>query len=148
MGRDLPRERGTIMTTREMYTNAISVLEKLSMNVPEGMSIGELADLENAFSEALAKMDEQGAARRAKAAEKAAEKQAEKAPIRDALYAVMGDAENPMTASALIEKAGLTDTVKPTSVPSLMKPLCEAGMVQKVDVKVTGKGTQRGYVRT
>lgn len=136
------------MTTREMYVNAISVFEKLTMNVPEGLTLEQVADLENAFSAALAKMDEQGVARRAKAAEKAAEKQAEKAPIRDALFAVMGDKENPMTASQLIEAAGLVDTVKPTSVPSLMKPLCEAGMVEKVEVKITGKGTARGYVRT
>ena len=52
-----------------------------------------------------------------------------------------------MTASMLIEAAGLTETVKPASVPSLMRPLVEAGLVGKVDVKITGKGTQRGYVR-
>lgn len=123
------------MTTREFYVG-VSALE----NAPE-----ELVEFAKT---ALAKMDEQGATRRAKAAEKAAEKQAEKAPIRDALFAVMGDKENPMTASQLIEAAGLVDTVKPTSVPSLMKPLCEAGMVEKVEVKITGKGTARGYVRT
>ena len=91
-------------------------------------------------------MDTQAEARRAKAAEKAAEKQAEKAPIRDALFEVMGDAEHPKTASMLIEDAGLED-VKPASVPSLMRPLVEAGLVSKVDVKVPGKGNQRGYVK-
>jgi hypothetical protein len=122
------------MTTRDLYNQIIN-----------GTEITE--EMRSHCIEALEKMDSQAEARRAKAAEKAAEKQAEKAPIRDALYEVMGDAENPMTASMLIEAAGLTDTVKPTSVPSLMRPLVETGMVAKVDVKIPGKGTQRGYVK-
>jgi Fe2+ or Zn2+ uptake regulation protein len=97
--------------------------------------------------ELVSKMDAQGEARRAKQAEKAAEKQAAKAPLRDALLEVMGDAENPKTASMLIEEAGLTETLKPASVPSLMRPLVEAGIVGKVDIKITGKGTQRGYIK-
>ena len=97
--------------------------------------------------DSLAKMDAQATARRAKQAEKAAEKQAEKAPLRDALLEVIGDTENPKTASMLIEEAGLTETVKPASVPSLLRPLVESGLVLKVDMKVPGKGTQRGYIR-
>ena len=122
------------MTTRDLYNQIIN-----------GTEITE--EMRSHCIEALEKMDSQAEARRAKAAEKAAAKQVEKAPIRDALYEVMGDAENPMTASMLIEAAGLTDTVKPTSVPSLMRPLVETGMVAKVDVKIPGKGTQRGYVK-
>jgi hypothetical protein len=105
----------------------------------------EAMELYNEFDAALHKMDAQAEKRRAKAAEAAAAKQAEKAPIRDALFAVM-DVETPKTASMLIEEAGLED-VKPASVPSLMRPLIESGLVAKVDVKVTGKGTQRGYVK-
>ena len=127
------------MTTRELYTDTINYLR--------GNSPYNGEDLAVAFEELVAKMDSQAETRRAKAQEKAAEKQAEKAPIRDALLEVMGDAENPKTASMLIEEAGLTDTVKPASVPSLMRPLVEAGIVLKVDVKITGKGTQRGYVK-
>lgn len=127
------------MTTRELYTSAVNYLH--------GSDEVDSAELCAAFEAALEKMDAQAEARRAKSAEKAAEKQAEKAPIRDALFAVMGDAENPMTASMLIEAAGL-ENVKPASVPSLLRPLVETGMVAKVDVKITGKGTQRGYVRT
>ena len=41
----------------------------------------------------------------------------------------------------------LTDSVKPASVPSLLRPLVETGMVAKVDVKIPGKGTQRGYIK-
>jgi hypothetical protein len=127
------------MTTRELYMDTINYLRG---NNPYN---GE--DLAVAFEELVAKMDAQATARRAKQAEKAAEKQAEKAPLRDALLEVMGDANEPKTASMLIEEAGLGDTVKPASVPSLLRPLVESGLVLKVDVKVTGKGTQRGYIK-
>ena len=139
MGRDLPRERGTIMTTRELYNATINYLN--------GSDEIDASELLSAFEGAIEKMDAQAEVRRAKSAEKAAAKQAEKAPIRDALYAVMGDEENPMTASMLIEAAELTDSVKPASVPSLLRPLVETGMVAKVDVKIPGKGTQRGYIK-
>ena len=122
------------MTTRELYNMIIN-----------GTEITE--EMRGHAIEALEKLDAQGEARRAKQAEKAAEKQAAKAPLRDALLEVMGDAENPKTASMLIEEAGLTETLKPASVPSLMRPLVEAGIVGKVDIKITGKGTQRGYIK-
>jgi len=122
------------MTTRELYNMIIN-----------GTEITE--EMRAAAEELVSKMDAQGEARRAKQAEKAAEKQAAKAPLRDALLEVMGDAENPKTASMLIEEAGLTETLKPASVPSLMRPLVEAGIVGKVDIKITGKGTQRGYIK-
>ena len=115
---------------------------------------GKIANLTNVDAElvefatdAIAKMDTQAASRRAKQAEKTAAKQAEKAPIRDALLEVMGDAEHPMTASMLIAELGDGFDVKPASVPSLLRPLVESGIVAKVDMKITGKGTQRGYVR-
>ena len=127
------------MTTRELYTATIKALYEYGTD--------EAVDLKAEFEALLEKMDAQATARRAKQAEKAAEKQAEKAPIRDALLEVMGDVNEPKTASMLIEEAGLTDTVKPASVPSLMRPLVESGIVLKVDVKITGKGTQRGYVK-
>lgn len=122
------------MTNREFYAK-IAALTNVD------------SELVEFAADSLAKMDAQATARRAKQAEKAAEKQAEKAPLRDALLEVMGDADEPKTASMLIEEAGLVDTVKPASVPSLMRPLVEAGLVLKVDVKVTGKGTQRGYIK-
>lgn len=120
------------MTNREFYT-AIANLD----NIP--------AELVEFAAESIAKLDHTNEVRKVKAAEKAVAKQAEKAPIRDALFAVMGGEENPMTATMLIEAAGLD--IKPASVPSLMKPLVESGAVLKVDVKVPGKGTQRGYVK-
>lgn len=81
---------------------------------------------------------------RAKAAEKRAAKDAEKEPIRNAIMDVMTN--EPQTATMLIEAAGLTETVKPQSIPSLLKNFVEAGTLEKVDVKIEGKkGTQKGY---
>ena len=124
------------MTTRELYTAAVAALRE---NAPE-------SPLASEFEAMLAKMDAQNAARKVKSAEKAAEAQAAKAPIREALLAVVSDTENPKTASMLIADAGLEGTVKPASVPSLMRPFVENGTVAKVDMKVPGHGTQRGYV--
>ena len=127
------------MKTRELYTEMLNVLN--------GTKTDGWDELAEAIESTLSKMDAQNDARRAKAAEKAAEKQAAKAPIRDALFEVMGDADEPKTASMLIEEAGLSDSVKPASIPSLLRPLVECGMVLKVDVKIPGKGTQRGYIK-
>ena len=122
------------MTTRELYNAIIN-----------GTEITD--EMRAHAADAIEKLDKQAESRRVKSAEKAAEKQAAKAPLRDALFEVMGDSETPKTASMLIEEAGLTETVKPASVPSLLRPLVECGMVGKVDVKIPGKGTQRGYVK-
>lgn len=125
------------MTNREMYTNTINYLR--------GADDVDTAELIAAFENALARMDATNEKRKAASALKAAEKQAEKEPIREALLAVMGGEDTPMTASMLIEAAGLD--IKPASVPSLMRPLVEAGRVVKVDMKIPGKGTQRGYAK-
>ena len=118
------------MTNREFY-NAIAMNESLSDEI-------------RAFAtESIGKLDHTNELRKAAVAKKSAEKQAEKQPIRDALFAIIG--AEPQTATALIEAAGLD--IKPASVPSLLKPFVEDGSVLKVDVKVTGKGKQRGYVR-
>ena len=125
------------MTNREMYTNTINYLR--------GADDVDTAELIAAFEDALARMDATNEKRKAASALKAAEKQAEKEPIREALLAVMGGEDAPMTASMLIEAAELD--IKPASVPSLMRPLVEAGRVVKVDMKIPGKGTQRGYAK-
>lgn len=125
------------MTTRELYNSTIKFL------TTDGSD--EAVELRAEFEALISKMDAQAEGRRAKQAEKAAEKQAEKAPIRDALLEVMGDEDEPKTASQLIEEAGLE--IKPASVPSLMRPLVDSGIVGKVDIKISGKGTARGYVR-
>ena len=125
------------MTNRELYTNTINYLR--------GADDGDTAELVAAFENALARLDATNEKRKAASALKAAEKQAEKEPIREALLAVMGGEDAPMTASMLIEAAELD--IKPASVPSLMRPLVEAGRVVKVDMKIPGKGTQRGYAK-
>lgn len=125
------------MTNREMYTNTINYLR--------GADDVDTAELIAAFENALARLDATNEKRKAASALKAAEKQAEKEPIREALLAVMGGEDTPMTASMLIEAAGLD--IKPASIPSLMRPLVEAGRVVKVDMKIPGKGTQRGYAK-
>ena len=125
------------MTNRELYTNTINYLR--------GADDVDTAELVAAFENALARLDATNEKRKAASALKAAEKQAEKEPIREALLAVMGGEDAPMTASMLIEAAELD--IKPASVPSLMRPLVEAGRVMKVDMKIPGKGTQRGYAK-
>ena len=119
------------MTKREFLT-AIATAENLPAELIE-FAAHEL-EVMNASNEKS----------RAKAAEKRAAKDAEKEPIRNAIMDVMTN--EPQTATMLIEAAGLTETVKPQSIPSLLKNLVEAGTLEKVDVKIEGKkGTQKGY---
>lgn len=119
------------MTKRE-FLNAIATAENLPAEMIE-FATHEL-EVMNASNEKS----------RAKAAEKRAAKDAEKEPIRNALMDVMTN--KPQTATMLIEAAGIADAVKPQSVPSLLKPLVEAGTLEKVDMKIEGKkGTQKGY---
>ena len=125
------------MTNREIYKNILALID--------GEGEVDVMELRAATIDAIARLDATNEKRKAASALKAAEKQAEKEPIREALLAVMGGEDAPMTASMLIEAAGLD--IKPASVPSLMRPLVEAGRVAKVDIKIPGKGTQRGYVK-
>ena len=119
------------MTKRE-FLNTIATAENLPGEVIE-FAAHEL-EVMNASNEK----------NRAKAAEKRAAKDAEKEPIRNAIMDVMTN--EPQTATMLIEAAGLTETVKPQSIPSLLKHFVEAGTLEKVDVKIEGKkGTQKGY---
>ena len=119
------------MTKREFLTT-IATAENLPAEITE-FAAHEL-EVMNASNEKS----------RAKAAEKRAAKDAEKEPIRNAIMDVMTN--EPQTATMLIEAAGLTETVKPQSIPSLLKNLVEAGTLEKVDVKIEGKkGTQKGY---
>lgn len=93
--------------------------------------------------EALATMDKTNEKRRATMAAKAVEKAAAKEPIREAIFACLTD--EPKTATMLIEESGVE--LKPQAMPSLLKPLVEAGRVTKGEVKVKGKGKQVGYTR-
>lgn len=117
------------MTTREFY-EAIAQ----SNTVTEEMKAFALHQLEM--------LNHANEARREKNAEKAVAREAEKAPIRQAIVEVM--TKEPKTATTLIAEAGVE--IKPQAIPSLLKGLVEAGTIAKVDVKVKGKGTQKGYV--
>lgn len=115
------------MTKRE-FLNTIATAE----NLP--------AELVEFAAHELEVMDAANEKNRAKRAAKDAEKE----PIRNAIMDVMTN--EPQTATMLIEAAGLTDTVKPQSVPSLLKPLIEAGTLEKVDMKIPEKKSlQKGY---
>lgn len=116
------------ITQREFYQKVIdaNISEELTVFATEG----------------IAKIDKANETRKEKTAEKAAEKEAVKAPIREAIFAVITD--TPKTASDLIAEAGVD--IKPQAIPSLLKPLVEAGKIDKVDIPVKGKGKVRGYV--
>ena len=118
------------MTNREFYTKVIEA--------------GISEELTAFATDAIAKLDKTNEARKVKTAEKAAAKELEKAPIRQAILDVI--TAEPKTASTLIAEAGVD--IKPQAIPSLLKPLIEDGVVFKADIKVKGKGTQRGYALT
>ena len=119
------------MTNREFYNAIIT-----------GTEISD--ELRNTAIELLAKLDHTNEVRKVRAAEKAAEKQTMKAPVRNALFGALS--AEPMTATMLVKAVKPDFDVKPASIPSLMRPFVDSGAVVKVDVKVPGKGTQRGYV--
>lgn len=117
------------MTQREFYEAIINGTELTD-------------EMKGYATDALASLNHANEVRRQKNAEKAVEREAEKAPVREAIVAVM--TKEPKTATMLIAEAGVE--IKPQAIPSLLKGLVEAGTIQKVDMKVKGKGTQKGYV--
>ena len=109
----------------------------------ESIANGVMNDEITTFAtERIAALDAANEKRREANSAKRAEKEAEKAPIRAAIMGVLSYTE-PKTATTLIVDAGVE--IKPQAIPSLLKGEVEAGRVLKVDVKVKGKGTQRGY---
>lgn len=111
------------MTNREF-------LEKV-INTVEDAELVEYATME------CAKLDKANAKKREKAMEKAAEKQ----PLREALFDHI--TVEPKSAATLVAETEMD--INPKSVPSLLKPYIEKGMVVKTEIKVVGKGKQRGY---
>ena len=115
------------MTNREFYQAVINA------NFDEELTAFATAGIE--------KLDHTCSLRKDATAKKAQEREAERAPIRDAIMAVM--TIEPKTATTLIAESGVE--IKPQAMPSLLKGLVEDGTVVKSDIKVTGKGKQRGY---
>ena len=107
-------------------------------NVAQGIMDDEMVAYATERITALDTMNEK---RRETNSIKRMEKEAEKAPIREAIMAVI--TSEPKTATTIIAEAGVE--IKPQAITSLLKGLIETGAVVKVDMKVKGKGTQRGY---
>jgi len=106
------------MTNRDFYTAVINA------NINEEMT--------SFATEAIAKLD----ARNAKRASKPSAKQRENEPIIKAISEVLTD--EPMLASKIAELCGI-------STPKASALVKKVEGVQSVDVKVKGKGTQKGY---
>lgn len=115
------------MTSREFY---LAVLNAETLPV-------EIRDF---AVHALEKMDSANQARRTKALEKAAEREAERAPMREAIMAVM--TKEFKTAAMLIAESGVE--LKPQAIPSLLKGFVEDGTLVKDKISV-GKSKQVGY---
>lgn len=107
-------------------------------NVANGIMNEEMTTF---ATERIAALDNANERRREINSAKRAEKEAEKAPVREAIMAVI--TSEPKTATTLIAEAGVE--IKPQAIPSLLKSVIEAGTVLKADVKVKGKDAQRGY---
>lgn len=120
------------MTNREFY-NAIMKYDELTTD--QKNEIIEFA------ATAIAKLDKTNEARKDATARKAIEREAERAPIREAIMGCI--TEEPKTATTLIAEACVE--LKPQAIPSLLKPCVAEGRIEKVKVKVKGKGEQVGY---
>ena len=119
------------MTVREYH---LSVIKFLGDN-EDAAAVIEYAEA------AIAKMDETNAKRKGKQTKAAIEKAAANAPLLDALEAALTD--EPKTATDLM---GLIDAkVQKTSY--LLRQLVAAKKATAHDVKVKGKGTQKGYTK-
>jgi hypothetical protein len=108
-------------------------------NVANGIMNEEMATF---ATERITALDTANEKRREINAVKRAEKEAERAPIREAVMAVI--TSEPKTATTLITEAGVE--INPLAIPPLLKTEIKSGRVLKVDVKIKGKGTQRGYI--
>lgn len=110
------------MTKREVLTMVIN---------------GEMNEEVKAWAEAeIAKMDKANETRRNKISKKALEN----APIVEAIVKVLSD--EPQTATMIGEAVG----VSTQKASALLRQIVEAGNATKVDVKIKGKGTQKGYL--
>ena len=117
------------MTARTFYQ---SVIEFLGDN-------NKAADVVEYAEGAIAKLDAINAKRKEKTDKKSLEKAAENAPLLDTLVANL--TTEPQTASDMMDLIG--QNVQKTS--TLLRQLVAAERASVQDVKVKGKGTQKGY---
>ena len=112
------------MTRRDFFT-AISANETLD------------SELRAFAAAAIEKMDETNAKRAAKPSKSAIEN----APLVEAIVAMLN--EEPKTASDLCVPMG----IKPQKASALLRRAVAEGKANVHDVKVKGKGVQKGYTR-
>lgn len=86
-------------------------------------------------NEMLVKLDAENEKRRNRVSKKALENE----PIKEAILGVLGD--EPKTATEI----GGEVEISTQKASALLRQLVEVGKANKVDVKVKGKGTQKGY---
>lgn len=84
----------------------------------------------------IEKLDHANELRRNKQSKKALEN----APIKESIVKVLTD--EPQTATMIGEVVGISTQ----KASALLRQLVEAGEVTKVEVKIKGKGTQKGYL--
>lgn len=116
-------EREKVMATKREMMNAIAAG---TMN--EEIMAWAAAQVE--------KMDAANEARRNKVSKKAQENE----PIKEAIVQALNG--EPQTATVIGEAIGISTQ----KASALLRQLVEAGKVEKVDVKIKGKGTQKGYL--
>ena len=85
--------------------------------------------------ERIEKLDEENEKRKNRVSKKAKEN----APIKEAIVAMLTD--EPKTATEI----GAAVEISTQKASALLRQIVEAGQASKVDVKVKGKGTQKGY---
>lgn len=114
------------MTIREFMTAVVAV---------EGMP----ADLREFAENEIVKLD----ARNAKRAEKPSKTALANEPIKAELFDLLEEMGGVHTASAVVEK--LEGKYSVQKVSSLLRQLASEGKLSVVEVKVKGKGKQKGY---
>ena len=86
-------------------------------------------------TERLEKLDTENEKRKNRVSKKALENE----PIKERIVEVLG--EEPKTATEI----GAEVEISTQKASALLRQLVEAGKANKIDVKVKGKGTQKGY---
>lgn len=119
---------------RKVYTMTKREVLNAIVNAEINTEVTEWAEAE------IERMDKANA----RNAEKRAEKAKENEPIKAAIFEVLGD--EPKTATQIKDEIGI-DGVSVQKVSALLRKIVEAGDADKVDVKIKGKGTQKGYTR-
>ena len=101
------------------------------------IAAGEMNEEVMAWAKAeITKMNDANKARRNKMSKRAKEN----LPIIEAIKGVLTD--EPQTATVIGEKVGISTQ----KASALLRQIVDAGNATKVDVKIKGKGTQKGYL--